>query len=75
MWFHHELKGQGYRAAMTGVAVSDNITGPYKYIRSLRPMPESGRKFSQRAKKFSIRETTLRAGRMNGKMLSWRAYL
>ena len=37
MWFHHELKGQGYRAAMTGVAVSDNITGPYKYMRSLRP--------------------------------------
>ncbi len=37
MWFHHELKGQGYKAAMTGVAISDNITGPYKYIRSLRP--------------------------------------
>jgi hypothetical protein len=37
MWFHHELKGQGYKAAMTGVAVSDNITGPYRYIRSLRP--------------------------------------
>jgi hypothetical protein len=37
MWFHHELKGQGYKAALTGVAVSDNITGPYKYIRSLRP--------------------------------------
>jgi len=37
MWFHHELRGQGYRAAMTGVAVSDNITGPYRYIRSLRP--------------------------------------
>jgi hypothetical protein len=37
MWFHHELKGQGYRAAMTGVAVSDKVTGPYKYIRSLRP--------------------------------------
>lgn len=37
MWFHHELKGQGYRAALTGVAVSDNITGPYKYLRSLRP--------------------------------------
>jgi beta-xylosidase len=37
MWFHHELKGQGYKAAMTGVAVSDYITGPYKYIRSLRP--------------------------------------
>jgi hypothetical protein len=37
MWFHHELKGQGYKAALTGVAVSENITGPYKYIRSLRP--------------------------------------
>ncbi len=37
MWFHHELRGQGYRAALTGVAVSDNVTGPYKYIRSLRP--------------------------------------
>lgn len=37
MWFNHELKGQGYRAAMTGVAVSDIITGPYKYNRSLRP--------------------------------------
>jgi hypothetical protein len=37
MWFHHELKGEGYKAALTGVAVSDNITGPYKYIRSLRP--------------------------------------
>jgi hypothetical protein len=37
MWFHHELKGQGYKAALTGVAVSDNIKGPYKYLRSLRP--------------------------------------
>lgn len=37
MWFHHELKGKGYAAAMTGVAISDNITGPYTYIRSLRP--------------------------------------
>ena len=37
MWFHHELKGQGYSAALTGLAVSDNVTGPYKYIKSLRP--------------------------------------
>lgn len=37
MWFHHELKGKGYAAALTGVAVSDNVTGPYKYLRSLRP--------------------------------------
>lgn len=37
MWFHHELKGQGYNAALTGVAVADKITGPYTYIKSLRP--------------------------------------
>jgi hypothetical protein len=37
MWFHHELKGQGYKAALTGVALSENISGPYKYLRSLRP--------------------------------------
>lgn len=37
MWFHHELKGEGYKAALTGVALSDNITGPYRYIHSLRP--------------------------------------
>jgi hypothetical protein len=37
MWFHHELKGQGYKAALTGLAVSENVTGPYKYFRSLRP--------------------------------------
>ena len=37
MWFHHELKGKGYSAALTGVAVADKITGPYRYVRSLRP--------------------------------------
>jgi hypothetical protein len=37
MWFHHELKGQGYKAALTGVAISENITGPYRYIKSIRP--------------------------------------
>jgi Glycosyl hydrolases family 43 len=37
MWFHHELKGEGYKAALTGVAVCDKISGPYKYIRSFRP--------------------------------------
>ena len=42
MWFHHELKGQGYKAALTGVAVSDNITGPYKYIRACVPMQVFG---------------------------------
>ena len=37
MWFHHELKGQGYSAAMTGLAVADKVTGPYRYQKSLRP--------------------------------------
>lgn len=36
MWFHLELKGQGYAAARAGVAVSDSPTGPYKYIESKR---------------------------------------
>ncbi|MBO6167435.1 MAG: glycoside hydrolase family 97 catalytic domain-containing protein [Kiritimatiellae bacterium] len=37
MYFHLERKGMGYTDARTGVAVSDNITGPYKFIKSLRP--------------------------------------
>jgi hypothetical protein len=37
MWFHLELRGQGYNAARTGVAVSDTVTGPYTYLRSFRP--------------------------------------
>ena len=37
MWFHLELKGQGYRAARSGVAVSDCPTGPYTFVRSFRP--------------------------------------
>ena len=37
MWFHLELKGRGYNAARSAVAVSDKAEGPYKYIGSLRP--------------------------------------
>lgn len=37
MWFHLELKGQGYNAARAGVAVADKPTGPYAYQTSLRP--------------------------------------
>lgn len=36
MWFHLEPKGAGYEGARTGVAVSDNVTGPYAFVRSLR---------------------------------------
>jgi hypothetical protein len=62
MWFHHELRGQGYRAAMTGVAVSDNITGPYKYIRSLRPnagvWPVN---FTNEQKNYSVKDSDLKS--------------
>lgn len=37
MLFHLELKGRGYEAARVGFAVSDSPTGPFKFIRSLRP--------------------------------------
>lgn len=37
MWFHLELKGQGYRAARAGVAVSNTPVGPYKFLKSFRP--------------------------------------
>lgn len=36
MWFHHELKGQDYAAALTGVAVANKVSGPYHYIDSFR---------------------------------------
>lgn len=37
MWFHLELKGQGYDAARAAVAISDKPTGPYKFLKSFRP--------------------------------------
>jgi beta-xylosidase len=36
MWFHLELKGKGYTAARTGLAVSETPIGPYKFLRSER---------------------------------------
>jgi hypothetical protein len=51
MWFHLELKDQGYDAARVGLAISDKVTGPYVFVRSYRPnagvwpvgMPDSER--------------------------------
>jgi len=43
MWFHLELKGQGYKAARVGVAVSKNPQGPYTYLHSFRPDREMSR--------------------------------
>jgi hypothetical protein len=37
MWFHLELNGVGYKAARSGVAVADKVTGPYVYQGSFRP--------------------------------------
>ena len=37
MWFHLEPKGADYAGALSGLAVSGSVTGPYKFIRSFRP--------------------------------------
>jgi len=37
MWFHLELKGQGYKAARAAVAISDKVEGPYQFVKSFRP--------------------------------------
>lgn len=39
MWFHLELKGQGYCAARSGVAVASHVTGPYRFVESFRINP------------------------------------
>ncbi|WP_276972276.1 glycoside hydrolase family 43 protein [Tatumella ptyseos] len=36
IYFHLELKGEGYNSARVGVAVSDNVTGPYRFLSSFR---------------------------------------
>jgi beta-xylosidase len=37
MWFHLELNGRAYGSSRSGVAVADKPTGPYTFLRSLRP--------------------------------------
>lgn len=65
MWFHLELKDQGYRAARYGVAISDKATGPYRYLRSSRvnagcyPLD------------FNQTDTTILAEKVNEKMEWW----
>lgn len=61
MWFHLELKGKGYAAARIGVAVSDKVTGPYRFVHSYRPcagfwpknMPEKDRSLKVTPKDFT----------------------
>lgn len=37
MWFHLELKGTGYDSALSGVAVSDTVTGNYEFVDCFQP--------------------------------------
>ncbi|WAC13013.1 glycoside hydrolase family 43 protein [Dyadobacter pollutisoli] len=37
MWFHLEMKGQGYDAARAAVAISNKPTGPFTFVKSFRP--------------------------------------
>ncbi len=37
MWFHLELKGLKYSSALSGIATSDHVTGPYTYLKAVRP--------------------------------------
>lgn len=37
MYFHLELKGQGYKHANVGIAVSDTPTGPFRFVKNERP--------------------------------------
>ncbi len=39
MWFHLELKGHGYAAAHSGVAIADEVAGPYTFLYSGRVNP------------------------------------
>ncbi|RMD76780.1 MAG: beta-glucanase [Lentisphaerae bacterium] len=36
MWFHLELKGQGYKSALAATAISDSPTGPFRFLEAFR---------------------------------------
>jgi len=70
MWFHLELKGRGYGWARSGMAVADTVTGPYRYLGSVRPnagvwpdnVPEEFRKPLTPAEKETLSKTSLPGG-------------
>jgi hypothetical protein len=37
MWFHLEPKGAGYGGSLSGVAIADNVIGPFRFLESFRP--------------------------------------
>jgi beta-xylosidase len=40
MWWHHDINGQGHKNALTGVAVSDRVEGPYAFVQVFRPLKD-----------------------------------
>lgn len=78
MWFHLELAGQGYRAARAAVAVSEEVTGPYRFVDSFRPNGNMSRDMTLFQEDdgtayhiYSSRENyDLRASRLSGDYLT-----
>ncbi|MBN1999686.1 family 43 glycosylhydrolase [candidate division KSB1 bacterium] len=70
MWFHLELLGRDYRAARSGVAVSDNVTGPYKFLKSLRPnkdqWPQNVLDIHKKPVKEDVKKTAYSGGSLPG---------
>ncbi len=61
MWFHLELKGQGYAPARAASAVARTPTGPYVYLGSKRPLAGYWPKgFSEEHKQSFPEEDTLK---------------
>jgi len=60
MWFHLELKGMGYDAARSGVAIADQPTGPFVFLQSFRPnaghWPDNVQQFHKLPVADSIKE-------------------
>lgn len=62
MYFHLELKDKGYHAAHVGIAVSDNVSGPYRLVRNGRV--NAGKwpvNFSEDLKKLTEKESDFKA--------------
>ena len=56
MWFHLEKLGTGYGTASSGIAVSDQVTGPYTYLKSVRPNKDQWPLNMSEAEKKMVRE-------------------
>ena len=62
MWFHLELKDKGYEAARTALAVSDTPTGPFTFVKSLRPNAKTWpMNFPESWKTKTVQEKDLKA--------------